>query len=268
MYLALEEGRISAYSSSGSPQWTAQLTAKPGTPALSPSGRTLAIGSADWVVQRFILTRSRAGESPPQEKPAAPPALFRTGEDALWRKDLDYLYLVERAESPYKNRKIEGLEALETRLAGGKFGLSLDYAPEILRRFALSRSPAGTGSLTDIQERALKTLGAVGGPHSQSFLAESLAAQKDSALTPAILSAMSSLRGDPGEVMREALFRHIEASPAAAAKLSGLFIAALDELSLYNGSLGQYGRAALFQFLPLVNPAQKNAIQALLKKRT
>jgi hypothetical protein len=266
LFFTETRGRLSSYSLAGSPLWTTDLTGKPGTPALSPSSRYLAVGCEDWVVQRFEFVQyGRRAASPAAPRPAADP-LRVNAVGSVYRGEYDFIYFMDRASSGSAAKKKESLDICAQRIEKGDFGLSLDYISEILRYQAAEPYILQNAKrYPDIQSRALELLGLIGGSGNAPFLSAFLARENDEYLALAVLAAMGSHRSDPGEIMRQGIQNFVFSRSAFSSRLVSAVVSALEGLSLYSGSLGPYGRAALMQLVNQAPSSQRPRIQNLLK---
>jgi hypothetical protein len=269
LFLAEQNGKLSSYSLAGAPLWTTTLTGKPGTPTLSPSSRYLAVGTHDWVVQRFEFVQyGRAGvRLTPAAAPPADPLKIHASS-SLYRGEYDFIYFMDRAASDDAEKKKECLDIAAGRLDKGNLNLSLDYVSVVLRYLAAEPyARQGAKSYPDLRARALRLLAAVGDAENRDFFSAFLTQEKDEFITRAVLGAMGAQRSDPDEVMRRGIYSYVQSNPRPAGRLGAAVVDALDEISAYHGGLGQYGRAALMRLLENSSAALRRRIQSLLANR-
>ncbi|MDR1933125.1 MAG: hypothetical protein LBQ57_09940 [Spirochaetales bacterium] len=269
LFFTDSRGRLSSYSPGGSSLWTANLAGKPGIPVLSPSARYLAVGSEDWVIERFEFVQYGGRQASRAASPSPADTLAVTPAQSAYRGEYDFIYLMDRASAATADKKTECLDIIEERMKRG-LGRSLDYIPEVLRYVAAEPHILhGAKNYLGIQSRALALLGRIQHRDYRDFLSSFLAREKDASLLLAVLSAMEAMRSDPDEVLRRGIYGFIlsRVNNLQDTRLSAALVNALDGISLYHGSLGVYGRAALMQLLENSSPAARLRIQNLLKTR-
>ncbi|MCL1818610.1 MAG: hypothetical protein FWG35_06740 [Spirochaetaceae bacterium] len=268
VFFAEDRGAISSYTLGGSSLWTTSLRGKPTTLALSPSARYLAVGTEDWIIQRFEFIQY--GRNIPRVAPALPPPdpLKINTAASAYRGEYDFIYFMDRAASPDGEKKKECLRIAAERLDRGQLQLSLDYVSEVLRYLAAEPyNLHGARSFPEQRAGALELLARMGDAVNRDFFAALLAREKDPYILSAVLAAMAAQASDPDETMRRSIHRYTQSLPQPDSRRSAAIIQALDDISRYHGSLGQYGRAALMQLQPLVLNPLRQRIQNLLTTR-
>ncbi|MDR3201241.1 MAG: hypothetical protein LBT68_07255 [Spirochaetales bacterium] len=260
--------RFSSYSLAGDPLWTTNLTGKPGTLAISPSSRYLAVGGEDWVIQRFEFVLY--GWQISTVAPPLPPAeiLKIIPAESVYRGEYDFIYLMDRAVSAAGDKKKECLDIIEDRLNTSLAGRSLDYMREVLSYIAAEQYIVKNArTYPDIQNRALALLGRMQDSGSRELLCAFLMQEKDETLLSGVLSAMRAVRSDPDGIMRRGIYNFVISRGDLSSRINSAVFNALDGISLYQGGLGQYGRTALLRILPGSPSTLRPRIQNILKDR-
>jgi outer membrane protein assembly factor BamB len=270
-------GQISGLDIRGNRLWTSSLPGFTGGPGISENGRYLAVGSSDWVLNMFEFLRF--GEKPLalEKKNFSEGPLNTDPARSVYKRDLDYIFLMERASSPYLNRKSECIAELEDRFNRGRMGKSLDYASEVLAYIILEPYP-GRGfsgmrsapDLPDIRIRAVRLMGRLGSRIDGKFLLELLSFEPDTSVVTEIIRALGVMRRDPDRAIRQGILVSLFSSAALPPSPAAYgVLETLEAIVEFQGQeLGLEERSILFSIMAGAYPRDlKRAAEELSRKK-